>query len=215
MRLLVLLVFIGIYVYEFNYISKRNLPDRYAVVGVIFMFLQVIYTLIVPLDGYIKGETAFNIGYFMGSFIFAFLSVFITCTPIVKYKNNINSGIITHYKNIMVNKNIYCARSEYWLFVGTSFLFFILFSMIVGVLSAFDLPYNFLNLLYFISIVIIVSNIYMQSKRLQDAGISRWFLLIYLGSIFGSLFATLIAIIMLIVLCLPSQEIPTTNIKGD
>lgn len=109
-----------------------------------------------------------------------------------------------------------CTRKDFWSYYGFMWGIFALIFVMEIVLKSFyhyGFNYNFYSFFYaiiicFLSIVCFL----LQIKRLQDANISPWILLLYLFGILGKAFSFLVSIIIVVCLCLPSQEMPNTDL---
>ena len=144
------------------------------------------------------------IGYYIGYYTLSIAGLYITYIPIYKHKNNITS-FFQHYKNILIEKDKTCSRSDYWVFFV---LFFLLYVTLSALLLVFD---NFVFSLYLIFIIII--DFIFQMKRLKDANLSGWFLLLRIIGLLSTSLSYVTYLIILAILTLPSYSLPTTQIK--
>lgn len=111
----------------------------------------------------------------------------------------------------------YCSRKDYWIFFGITFILNFIFTYILSILTDFsyydykvDLLLRCLTLLYF------VPNLVLQIKRLRDANINPYWLLIYFIMGLGiEIFNYIIYIILFVLLILPSQRVTTTNLYKE
>lgn len=119
-------------------------------------------------------------------------------------------------------KSRYCSRKNYWIFFGISSLCLIILLPLGDLINSFY-SYGFRvdrykDFLYFSFFIL---NIILQIKRLRDANISPYALIIYVLVFFSYIFNTnafnyVLYIVLLILLLLPTQRPPTTNlVKGE
>lgn len=114
-------------------------------------------------------------------------------------------------------KSRYCSRKKYWIFFGISLLCLLLL-LPLGTIIKNIYSYGFYTDRYqdFLYFSFLVLNIIMQIKRLRDANISPYFLLVYILFIFGiPAFNYIVYIVLLILLLLPTQIPPTTNLAKE
>lgn len=115
----------------------------------------------------------------------------------------------------------YCSRKNYWIFFGISLLCLIVLLPLGNLINSFY-SYGFRvdryqDFLYFSFFIL---NIIMQIKRLRDANISPYALIIYVLGFFSYIFNTnafnyVLYIVLLILLLLPTQRPPTTNLVKE
>ena len=150
-------------------------------------------------------DFTFFIGWCLGYLSFGFFAIYINYIPLYLYDKNINDGLISHYMNILKTKNSNCIRSDYLLF----FIAYIVFDSFLIVIMNFtelkEIPKIFILLAWGLHLI-------FKAKRLNDAGISKYFLFIYLTGLLGKSFNLVTCIVMFFILCLPSQQIHTTDI---
>lgn len=114
-------------------------------------------------------------------------------------------------------KSRYCSRKNYWIFFGilTSL---ILILVGLGFLFEHFYEYGFYRDKYwfFLGCLYLTLNIIIQIKRLRDANISPYILLLHLLRLFNIPSLTfLLDLLLMVLLLLPSQRIPTTNLVKE
>lgn len=118
------------------------------------------------------------------------------------------SNFIEKYIDILKGKT--CSRKDYWTFYGVMWAIFLVIFWI-GYIFEFHYDYGFNKEFYmfifgliiiFFSILLIL----LQIRRLRDANLSPWILLLQLLSFLGNSFGALGSIIIFVCLLLPSQN---------
>lgn len=217
-----MVIFVGVYIYEFNYYRENNLSYTCPIIAIfllLFQLLSVLNDINIPYSGnYYEGNLlsffAFFL-YYVGFFSFAIIAIFITYIPIYKDEQGLNDrSLINHYISILKTKNSNCTRGDYWFFFGV-FIIVNLILLITEYLLQTFYYYNFDSLFSLIFLALGILDLIFQAKRLNDACVSKWFLLIRLSSLLGYSFGLVSYIVILAILCLPSKEIPTTNLVKD
>lgn len=128
---------------------------------------------------------------------------------------------ISYLKYIFSSKTKMINRKEYWKFFGFNLIVMVILIYLGKVIeNYYQYGFNINNYYGFLSIVFLTLNIILQIKRLRDANISPYVLLIYLLSILSSIFDTyafvyIMYIILLILLLMPSQRPYTTNLSKE
>lgn len=114
-------------------------------------------------------------------------------------------------------KSRYCSRKKYWIFFGISLLCLVIFLFLGKFLnSVYAYGFNINRYQDFWYFTFLLLNIIMQIKRLRDANISPYFLLVYILFIFNiPAFNYIVYIVLLILLLLPTQRPPTTNLVKE
>lgn len=144
----------------------------------------------------------YNIGNAIGSSYICLLAVFISYLPI--YKKNISeNNILKHLIDIVTNKNTICNRGDYIVFSFISLTFLTLSGVILFFVDI-TTSNSFVILCIFALYCII--NFIFTTKRLENANISKLFLLSYLFSIFGASFFWLAELIIFILCMFPEKE---------
>ncbi len=217
MGLIILATFISIYVYQFNYYKKKGLSYTCLIISLIFLIIQSV--LIIDEAEFITDELLKRanedfvtfIGYYIIYYCFlGFVSIFVGYIPIYKYKQGITkTSLVNYYINILTTKNSCCSRSDYWFFYAICIITAGLSGGIFGMLHIDENS----SIRILVNLIIPVLNIIFQAKRLNDIAISKCFLFIYLVAFLGSSFGFVADLVMLAIMCLPSQQIPTTDIK--
>ena len=223
MGIIFIIIFVSIYIYQFNYYRKNELPYTTLIVSLILLIIEITY-LLNNINFSINYKLSYTneseqiasyIGYFLGCLSYGIFAIFINYITIYKYKNNYQKiGLVNHYTNILCTANSRCSRSDYWLFYG---IYLMSFSIIVVILTLLRISLNS-NIYTIIALVLEIINIIFQAKRLNDIGISKYFLLIHLSRLLGISFGFVADIVMLAILCLPAEQIPvipTTDIHGN
>lgn len=119
-------------------------------------------------------------------------------------------------KILSIFKSKTCNRKDYWCFFGISLLIYVVLINIGKIIQSNYVYFNYPFYEHFFLSVFIFLVIYFQIKRLRDANMSPYFLLVYALFIFGiPAFNYIVYIVLLILLLLPSQRIPTTNIYKE
>lgn len=222
MGLIFMIIFVGVYIYEFNYYSENNLSYTCPIIAIfllLFQFLAILNDINIPYSGkyYENDLMSFLtfLSYYLGFFANAIIAIFITCIPIYKDKRGFNNkSLISHYINILKTKNGNCTREDYWFFFGVLIITILVLIIVKALLELFSY-YNFDDLYFLIFLALGILDLIFQAKRLNDACVSKWFLLIRLSSLLGYSFGLVSYIVILAILCLPSKEIPTTNLAKD
>lgn len=117
-------------------------------------------------------------------------------------------GLFSKYVEILKSKK--CSRKDYWIYFGIMWAIFIVIYLIEFILENYY-QYGFNLEFYsvfcgFIMLFLLVICLLLQVKRLRDARLSPWWLLLYLFALLGNSFGSIASIIILILLCFPSQE---------
>jgi len=110
--------------------------------------------------------------------------------------------------------NSNCSRADYWFLFATLVVTLVIFAVLYTILNNYSY-FDFKPIASLVFIAIIILDLVFQAKRLNDASISKWFLLIHLFRLLGLTFGVISYIVMLAILCLPTQEIPTTNLMNN
>lgn len=126
-----------------------------------------------------------------------------------------------YLKYIFSTKTRILTRKEYWKFFVIS-LFLLTILLFLGNIISNNYPYGFnINGYYtFLCIIFLISNVILQIKRLRDANISPYFLVVYFLSILSVIFDTysfiyVMYVILLILLLMPSQRPYTTDLSKE
>lgn len=125
-------------------------------------------------------------------------------------------NLINRYIKILKGKT--CSRKDFWSYYIMMWCVFILIFIIGFIFRNYshglnnDFYFTFYGIIVFILSVVCFL---LKIKRLRDANLSPWILLIYLLGLLGTSFNYLISIIMFAILCLPTQKIPTTNLRRN
>lgn len=126
-------------------------------------------------------------------------------------------------KIINMFKSKYCSRKDYWIFYGISILC-ILILVLLGYFLDYIYEHGIIMDRYFIFVGLgyTITNIIMQIKRLRDANISPYILILKLVLVAFNLltfdtkgFYFVIEILFTTLLLLPSQRMPTTDIRKE
>lgn len=114
-------------------------------------------------------------------------------------------------------KSRYCSRKDYWIFFGITFITYFIFVYILEILTDFSYDDYKVDLLLRCSyLLFFIPNLVLQIKRLQDANINPYWLLIYLITGLGiDVFNNIVYIIIFILLILPSQRITTSKLYKE
>lgn len=126
-------------------------------------------------------------------------------------------------KIINMFKSKYCSRKDYWIFYGISILC-ILILVLLGYFLDYIYEHGIIMDRYFtfVGLAYTITNIIMQIKRLRDANISPYILILKLVLVAFNLltfntksFYFIIEILFATLLLLPSQRMPTTDIRKE
>lgn len=205
MKLIISIIFIIIYIIQIKYYFENKLSKTCPVVSACMLILNVIGVLAIEN----------KISSIVGTHFFAIFAIWLSYIPIYKHYRDFKStkNIINHIIDIISRKNAICRRSDYILFILTMLVLWMLILIIMFFTNNLTNTYGQQIFgVFFIGICIL--NLIFQSKRLQDANLSKWFLLIYLISIFGNSFAFVAFLVMFALLMFPSSDdsILTTKI---
>lgn len=126
-----------------------------------------------------------------------------------------------YLKYIFSPKTKMLTRKEYWKFFAIS-LFLLIILLFLGNIISNNYSYGFsINRYYtFLCIIFLISNVILQIKRLRDANISPYLLIVYFLSILSVIFDTysfiyVMYVILLILLLMPSQKPYTANLTKE
>lgn len=122
-------------------------------------------------------------------------------------------------KFINIFKNKKCSRKIFWSYYGIMWLIFIIITLIYFLFkNYYEYGFNESFFLTFSGLIILtLSSIcfLLQIKRLRDANLSPWLMLLYLLSFLGEGFRWIVFLLMLVFLCLPSQSKYDNNIMEE
>ena len=215
MAILIMCMFIIIYILEFRYYDKTDLKSSAPIISIILLAIQALVMVTADPNTYSINmfdkdnifDVIYTISFYIGYFIWSIIAIFISIVPIYKNKNNIDN-VFKHYINLFAEKNLYCSRSDYWFFFFCHFLIANLLLLISGLVSSFA------NNSYMILIIFLfILDLILQIKRFNDANINNKLLLFRLFGLIGYSFAFITTIILIALLCLPTQKVPTTDLK--
>lgn len=210
MKIILVVIFVAIYGYELKYYKENNLSYVCPIVSAFLLILNIL--------GCLNNNNDFtsSILYYIGFYFFAILAVWISYIPIYKHHRGFSSlaDIINNYINILTDKHKTCRRSDYILLLLSSAILIVIFAFMIFITGNNNND-GIKSIFAAVLIFIVIINMYFQAKRLEDANLSKWFLLIYLASILGSSFAFVSSIVMFALLMLQSDDnsIPTTEIQ--
>lgn len=205
-------------------IVKNKISNGCLYISIILFFIQIVSSLGSKFEynGYPQEEFVSLIiyavavfAYFIGSHIFGIISIIINQVIISREKEVLNGKqFIKKLINLFSSSKKGCSRSEYWIFFGlSSFVIFILYFIGSYLNTNYYMYFNYENYRTILFLAFGILNIILQVKRLRDANISPFILLTYLLSVLGVSFAFIVTIIIMVLLLLPTQKIPTTDVK--
>lgn len=210
MGLTVFFMLVILYILELKYYKENNLPFVFPIISLflfIYQFVVISSNIDIPYLGKYYDDEALMIisfaSYYIVLFSYAIVALTLSFMPIYQnLQNTTLKDLYNHYKEILQGK-AGCTRSDYWLF----FMLAINFYLIIGeIIIKLPNPLSYINFLYSIIIFIGIIDLIFQSKRFEDANLSKYYLLILLFGFLGNTFFLISLIIVHAFTLLPSDN---------
>ena len=210
MGLTVFFMLVILYILELKYYRENKLSLICPTISLflfIYQFVAISNNIDIPYLGKNYDDEALLIvsfvSYYIVLFSYAIIALTVSFIPIYQNLQHITlKDLCNHYKEILQGK-ARCTRSDYWLF----FMLAIDFYLIIGeIIIKLPNPLSYINFLYSIIIFIGIIDLIFQSKRFEDANLSKYYLLILLFGFLGNSFFLISLIIVHAFTLLPSDN---------
>lgn len=200
MGLTVFFMLVILYILELKYYKENNLPFVCPIISLflfIYQFVIISSNIDIPYLGRYYDDEALLIisfvSYYIVLFSYAIIALTLSFIPIYQnLQNTTLKDLYNHYKEILQSK-ARCTRSDYWLFFMLAINFYLI---IVEIIIKSPNPLSYINFLYSIIIFIGIIDLIFQSKRFEDANLSKYYLLILLFGLLGNTFSLISLIIV-------------------
>lgn len=200
MGLTVFFMLVILYILELKYYKENNLPFVCPIISLflfIYQFVIISSNIDIPYLGRYYDDEALLIisfvSYYIVLFSYAIIALTLSFIPIYQnLQNTTLKDLYNHYKEILQSK-ARCTRSDYWLFFMLAINFYLI---IVEIIIKSPNPLSYINFLYSIIIFIGIIDLIFQSKRFEDANLSKYYLLILLFGFLGNTFSLISLIIV-------------------
>ena len=210
MGLTVFFMLVILYILELKYYKENNLPFVCPIISLflfIYQFVIISSNIDIPYLGRYYDDEALLlisfVSYYIVLFSYAIIALTLSFIPIYQnLQNTTLKDLYNHYKEILQSK-ARCTRSDYWLFFMLAINFYLI---IVEIIIKSPNPLSYINFLYSIIIFIGIIDLIFQSKRFEDANLSKYYLLILLFGFLGNTFLLISLIIVHAFTLLPSNN---------